>query len=127
MTKAKIAALAADPVADAQPLAPDTLPPATGATASATPPPPPPPVDPDAPPRQADVATMASAQFGRLRVVDPATGETISHVRGYDQDAGTLTRMKIADGNLVREGDHFATVVEERAFRVEWIAGEVVA
>ena len=81
----------------------------------------------DTPPRQADVSTTSPAIHTRLRVVDPANGETISHVRAYDQDAGTLTRMKIEDGNLVREGDHFATVTEERAFRVEWVAGEVVA
>ncbi|AOF97941.1 hypothetical protein [Sphingobium sp. RAC03] len=83
----------------------------------------------DPPPRQWDIAKnlFTLLASGSLRIVDPANGETISHVRAYDQDAGTLTRMKIEDGNLVREGDHFATVVEERAFRVEWIAGEVVA
>lgn len=81
----------------------------------------------DPPPRQADVASTSAAIHTRLRVVDPANGETISHVRAYDQDARTLTRMKIEDGNLVREGDHFATVTEERDFRVEWIVGEVVA
>lgn len=81
----------------------------------------------DPPPRQTDVATTSPAIHTRLRVVDPANGDTISHVRAYDQDARTLTRMKIEDGNLVREGDHFATVTEERDFRVEWIVGEVVA
>ncbi len=57
-----------------------------------------------------------------IRVVDAATGEEIVRVISADAVAGTVTRFVVEDGNLVREGNAFATVTEERAIRIEWIA-----
>ncbi len=56
-----------------------------------------------------------------IRVVDAATGEEIIRVISADTVAGTVTRFVVEDGNLVREGNAFATVTEERAIRIEWI------
>lgn len=56
-----------------------------------------------------------------IRVVDAATGEEIIRVISADAVAGTVTRFLVEDGNLVREGNAFATVTEERAIRIEWI------
>ncbi len=56
-----------------------------------------------------------------VRVVDAATGEEIIRVISADAVAGTVTRFVVEDGNLVREGDAFTTVTEERAIRIEWI------
>lgn len=56
-----------------------------------------------------------------IRVVDAATGEEIVRVISADAVAGTVTRFVVEDGNLVREGNAFATVTEERTIRIEWI------
>ena len=45
-----------------------------------------------------------------IRVVDAATGEEIIRVISADAVAGTVTRFVVEDGNLVREGNAFATV-----------------
>lgn len=75
----------------------------------------------DAPPRKAHVGETPMHICERLLVTD-ADGAPIDHVLGYDQDAGTLTRRKVVDGNLVREGDRFAEITEDRAFTVAWKA-----
>jgi len=56
-----------------------------------------------------------------IRVLDAATGEEIIRVISADAVAGTVTRFVVEDGNLVREGNAFAIVTEERAIRIEWI------
>lgn len=56
-----------------------------------------------------------------IRVVDATTGEEIIRVISADAVAGTVTRFDVQEGNLVREGNAFATVTEERAIRIEWI------
>jgi hypothetical protein len=68
-----------------------------------------------------------SAQAGitpgwdRLRVVDAETGKTIRHVLEVDTEKGKLSRHEIHKGNLVRDGDSFKVVTEDRATRLEWI------
>lgn len=60
-----------------------------------------------------------------LRVVDAATGETIERVLDADADAGKVSRYAVEDGNLIREGDSFKIVDEDRAIRIEWIDSPV--
>lgn len=62
-----------------------------------------------------------------LRIVDAGTGEPIERVIRADAGAGTVSRYRVEEGNLVREGDLFATVDEERAIRIEWIDPPVAA
>lgn len=59
--------------------------------------------------------------LANLRVVDAGTGETIDRVLEADVAAGKLARHEVKDGNLVREGDAFKIIEEERAIRIEWI------
>ncbi len=57
-----------------------------------------------------------------FRVVDAKSGNAIDHVLEADSEKGTLTRLVVENGNLVREGDAFATVKEERAIRFRPVA-----
>jgi len=79
------------------------------------------PVAVEAPPRQAAIGKISGDVASRLRVLDAETGGAIEKVIAYDMDAGTVTRYLVEGGNLVRRGDVFATVTEERQIRVEWI------
>lgn len=62
------------------------------------------------------------AEARGIRVIDAATGEPIARVIEADAQAGTLSRYALKDGNLVREGDRFLVLAEEREIRFEWIA-----
>lgn len=57
----------------------------------------------------------------KVRVVDAETGRAIDKVISADVDAGTVRRYAVEHGNLVRQGDHFKVLEEERAIRIEWI------
>lgn len=75
---------------------------------------------------QAAPTAIASGAFppemlARLRVVDAATGETIAGVIEADAEAGTVRRFEVEGGNIVRKGDSFAVVDEQRDIRIEWI------
>lgn len=82
-------------------------------------------VPPPAVPPALDIAApvRVDAMPANLRLRDSATGEEIIQVIAYDRDAGTVTRHQLHDGNLVREGDRYAIVTEQRDFRVEVIGG----
>lgn len=75
------------------------------------------------------IATPTSVAFGttpneilaNVRIVDAGTGEPIDRVISADSDAGKVSRYAIEDGNLVREGNAFKTVDEDRKIRIEWI------
>lgn len=72
-------------------------------------------------PPPAQTTAHVTPGWDRIRVVDAATGEVISHVVAADADAGTLTVFKVQDGAFVRDGDDFALESQARAIRLEWI------
>ena len=72
-------------------------------------------------PRLIVAGALSADVAAQLRVVDAKTGEPIERVLDADADAGTVRRYAVEDGNLVRDGDSFAIVEEERAIRIEWI------
>ncbi|WP_294354038.1 hypothetical protein [uncultured Sphingomonas sp.] len=74
-----------------------------------------------APPAFAEIGVTDMAVCANVRVVDAKTGETIERVRRYDVDAGQVSRFEVKDGNLVREGDSYKLIDEDREIRVEWI------
>jgi hypothetical protein len=57
-----------------------------------------------------------------IRVVDVKTGETIEQVLEADVAAGKVTRYAVDGGNLVRIGDAFEIIEEDREIRIEAIA-----
>ena len=62
-----------------------------------------------------------------VRVVDVATGETISRVISADVEAGTVSSYAVdEDGNLVRENDKYQILVVETAIEIQWILAPVV-
>ncbi|WP_267395580.1 MULTISPECIES: hypothetical protein [unclassified Sphingomonas] len=76
------------------------------------------------------VAAPTSVEIGvtprdiadNLRIVDADTGKTIKRVIKADAEAGKVTRYDIdSDNNLVREGNAFKVVEEDRAHRIEWV------
>ena len=67
------------------------------------------------------VAALPAETASNLRVVDAATGDTIARVIEADAEKGTVRRFEVEDGNLVRDGDSFKIVEEERKIRIEWI------
>ena len=77
----------------------------------------------------AAVAAPTSVAFGstpnealsNIRVIDAITGEAIARVIAADSDAGKVSRYAVEDGNLVREGNAFKTIDEDRKIRIEWI------
>lgn len=73
---------------------------------------------PDAP-RKIDPSMIDLA--AKVRVVDAETGKVIDKVISADADAGVVRRYAVERGNLVREGDHFQVIKEDRAIRIEWI------
>jgi len=77
-----------------------------------------------APPQQIAVGVTPIEDLRRLRVVDAETGETIAKVQAADADAKSVTRLDVVDGNLVREGDAYRTITEDRAIRIEWTDAE---
>lgn len=71
-------------------------------------------------PTHAVVGVTAKEVTDNLRVVDAKTGEEIARVIEADSDAGKVRRFDVKDGNLVREGDHFKLIEEDREIRIEW-------
>jgi len=65
--------------------------------------------------------------LANLRVVDAGSGEPIVRVISADSEAGKVSRYAVEDGNLVREGNAFKTVDEDRKIRIEWIDPPVPA
>lgn len=74
-----------------------------------------------APPAFAEIGVTDMAVCANVRVVDAKTGEQIERVRRYDVDAGQVSRFEVKDGNLVRDGDSYKLIDEDREIRVEWI------
>ena len=62
-----------------------------------------------------------------LRVVDAETGKAVSKVIEANAQEGWLVRFETKSGNLVRVGDDFSTIREERPIRIEWTATAKVA
>lgn len=80
----------------------------------------------EAPPSRAKIGETPASICSRLRIVDAETGEPIRKVIEADADKGKLIRFAVEDGALVREGDRFKMIEEDRAIRIEWAdAGEV--
>lgn len=67
------------------------------------------------------IASLPADTARNLRVVDVENGQTIPGVIEADSVAGTLRRFDVEDGNLVREGDSFRVIEEQRAISIEWI------
>lgn len=59
----------------------------------------------------------------RLQVIDTATGEPITGVIAADAVAGTVRRFEVENGNLVRDGDTFVIVDEERDIQIVALPG----
>lgn len=53
------------------------------------------------------------------RVVDVASGDIISHAIEADPVAGRVRRVAVANGILVRDGDQFLILDEDREIRIE--------
>ncbi len=57
----------------------------------------------------------------RFRVIDAKTGEPINGVIAANVTTGTVRRFEIENGHLVRNGDTFVIVDEDRDIRIEVI------
>jgi len=79
--------------------------------------------------KKVDKAAIAAfnssdALASAMRVVDAKSGEAIAQVIEADADAGKLRRYAVEDGLLVREDNAFKIIDEDRAIRIEPVAGE---
>lgn len=71
------------------------------------------------PPQKVDTSMVGIHH--NVRVIDVETGKVIDKVISADAEAGKLTRYAVEKGNLVRDGDRFQMIEEERKIRIEWI------
>lgn len=78
----------------------------------------------ESPPTYVKIGVTPAAICGRVRVIDAETGEVIKKVIEADAEAGKIVRFAIEGGALVRDGDHFQTIEEERQIRIEWTTGK---
>ena len=90
------------------------------------------PATPDTPPvpDPQPVPTSVSATTPNrelLKVVDAGTGREIAQVIEADAQKGTVKRFAVEKGNLVRDGDTFVIVEEERAIRIDWRSAKAAA
>lgn len=60
-----------------------------------------------------------------VAVFDRGTGEQIEKVIFADAASGKVVRYAVEDGNLVRDGDDFARIEEDRDIRIEWIEAPI--
>lgn len=60
-----------------------------------------------------------------VAVFDRGTGEQIEKVIFADAASGKVVRYAVEDGNLVRDGDDFARIEEDRAICIEWIEAPI--
>ena len=81
-------------------------------------------ITPAAPPAPTAIVggALPNDVLANLRVLDAETGLPIERVLDADAAAGTVRRYEVVDGNLVREGDSYKIVDEQRAIRIEWIS-----
>lgn len=77
----------------------------------------------EAPPSYVKLGVTPSAVLNRVRVVDAETGALIDKVIEADADAGKVVRYAVESGALVRDGDRYQTIEEERPIRIEWSTG----
>lgn len=77
----------------------------------------------EAPPTYVKLGVTLASVCNRLRVIDAETGDMLSKVIEADADNGRVVRYVVEKGALVREGDRFKTVEEERPIRIEWSTG----
>lgn len=77
----------------------------------------------DAPPLYAKLGVTPSVVCARLRIIDVETGERIDKVIEADVENGRIVRYAVENGALVRDGDRFQTIEEERKIRIEWSTG----
>jgi hypothetical protein len=63
---------------------------------------------------------MPDDMAGALRIVDARTGDLITNVIEADTAAGKVRRFDVVDGNLVREGDAYKVIDEDRKIRIEF-------
>ncbi|WP_242095420.1 hypothetical protein [Sphingomonas sp. CROZ-RG-20F-R02-07] len=78
------------------------------------------------PPTAVKIGEASADVAARLRIVDAATGATIDRVVEADSVTGKIRRMAVENGNLIREGDRFKVIDEDRAIRIEWIEPETI-
>ncbi|WP_088183580.1 hypothetical protein [Sphingobium sp. Z007] len=76
------------------------------------------------PPAQVGQSITPVETLARIAVVDAETGDRIEKVIQADADAGKVTRFVVEDGALVRDGNRYRTIEEERKIRIEWTDGE---
>jgi|EndMetStandDraft_7_1072992.scaffolds.fasta_scaffold22848_5 hypothetical protein len=74
----------------------------------------------EAAPTHVKLHVTPAAIIGKVRVIDADSGELIANVIEADAEAGKLERYVVEGGALVRDGDRFKTIAEDRAIRIEW-------
>lgn len=77
----------------------------------------------EAPPSYVKIGVTPPSVCGKVRVIDVETGKRIEKVIEADAATGKLVRFAVEAGALVRDGDQFQTVAEEREIRIEWATG----
>ncbi|MBA4092256.1 MAG: hypothetical protein C0494_16925 [Sphingobium sp.] len=77
----------------------------------------------DSPPSYVKLGVTAPAELDRIRVLDAETGTLIAKVIEADAEAGRVVRYAVKNGALVRDGDRYQTIEEERPIRIEWSTG----
>ncbi|MBV2148619.1 hypothetical protein KRZ98_10010 [Sphingobium sp. AS12] len=77
----------------------------------------------EAPPSYVKIGVTPPSVCGKVRVIDVETGKRIEKVIEADAETGKLLRFAVEGGALVRDGDHFQTIEEERPIRIEWATG----
>lgn len=72
-------------------------------------------------PVRVEIGVTPAALCSNLRVLDKASGTALDAVLMADAEAGRVRRYEVKDGDLVREGNSFKLVEEDRAVTIEWI------
>ncbi|MGW8204402.1 hypothetical protein ACWGM0_17885 [Sphingomonas bisphenolicum] len=77
----------------------------------------------EAPPTYAKLGVTPASVCNRIRVLDAETGALIAKVIEADAEAGRVVRYAVENGALVRDGDRYQTIEDERPIRIEWSTG----